>query len=376
MRVFTIYATNFLLASALGVVFVFFEDVQTLYGLSDLQVGLIAGSGFGASFVVQLVLAPFADRGQTGQLAIFALLTGIIGLVGFGFGNTVLVLAISRALGGVGLGLFTLLARKALLGLDAIGGGAKLGILLSSTVGGFIVGPLIGAAFEPLGFEAPFVVVTVVLVFVGVPATRAIMASEISASPSVDYGDLGELLRRPRVQAALLVQLIVYGFIGIFNSTIDRFLTDLGASTGMVAFVVLLVGAPLLVLPRFAGRLAEQRGGATVMIPALIIFLPAMFGYGFAPAVWVVMLAGVLHGSGESFASIAAQVLVLEVTGTERAAVGSALLDAAGLLAATVAAFLAPVIYGDAGQVMFIYAGIAGVVIGLMAKLRVRSAWD
>lgn len=376
MRVFTIYATNFLLASALGVVFVFFEDVQTIYDLSDLQVGLIAGAGFGASFVVQLVLAPLADRGQSGPLAVFALVTGIIGLVGFGFGSTVLILAISRALGGVGLGLFSLLARKAVLGLDATGGGAKLGILLSSTVAGFIVGPLIGALFEPLGFEAPFIIVSVVLILVGIPATRAIMTSEIAASPSVDYSDMGELLRRPRVQAALIVQLIVFGFIGIFNSTIDRFLTDLGASTGMVAFVVLLVGAPLVVLPRFAGKLAERLGGARVMIPALVIFVPAMFVYGVAPTVWVAMFAGILHGSGESFASISAQVLVLEVTGAERAAVGSALLDAAGLMSATITAFLAPVIYGDAGQVMFIYAGLIGVFLAAMATLRVRSAWD
>lgn len=376
MRVFTIYATNFLLAAALGVVFVFFEDVQTIYGLSDLQVGLIAGSGFGASFVVQLALAPFADRGQTAKLAVLALVTGVIGLIGFGFGNTVLILAISRALGGVGLGLFTLLARKALLGVDAAGGGAKLGILLSSGVGGFIVGPLIGATLEPLGFETPFIVMSVVLVLVGVPATRAIMNSKVATSPSVDYSDMGKLLRRPKVQAALMVQVIIFGFIGIFNSSIDRFLTDLGASTGMVAFVVLVVGAPLVVLPRFAGRLAERLGGATVMIPALLIFIPAMFGYGLAPTVWVAMLAGLLHGSGESFASIAAQVLVLEVTGAERAAVGSALLDAAGLIAATITAFLAPLIYGSVGKTMFLFAGVGGLVLGVMARVRVRSAWD
>lgn len=376
MRVFTIYATNFLLASALGVVFVFFEDVQSIYGLSDLEVGLIAGSGFGAAFVVQLVLAPFADRGQSGGLAVLALLTGIIGLLGFGFGNTVFILSISRGLGGVALALFALLARKALLGLDATGGGAKLGTLLASTVAGFIIGPLIGAAFEPLGFEAPFIIVSVVLMMVGPPATRAIMTSEIAASPAVDYRDMVELLHRPRIQAALLVQLIVFGFIGIFNATIDRFLTDLGASTGMVALVVVIVGAPLVVFPRFAGGLAERLGGSNVILPALAIFVPAMFVYGIAPTVWVAMFAGLLHGSGESFASISAQVLVLEVTGAERTAVGSALLDASGLFAATVAAFLAPVVYGDIGQTLYIYAGFVAVLVAAMATVRVRSAWD
>lgn len=58
MRSFLIYTTNFLLTAALGVVFVFLEDVQTKFGLSDLEIGLIAGTGFGASFIAQLVLAP------------------------------------------------------------------------------------------------------------------------------------------------------------------------------------------------------------------------------------------------------------------------------------------------------------------------------
>lgn len=375
MRTYTIYATNYLLAAALGVVFVFLEDVQTEYGLSDLDIGLIAGLGFGASFVVQLVLAPLADRGKTGPLVVFALLTGIVGLLGFGFGSTVLVLAVSRGLGGIGMGLFSLLARKALIGVNVAGGGAKLGILLSTGVAGFITGPLIGAAFEPLGFEAPFIIVSAILIVVGIPATRAIMGSEIAASP-VDYSDLGRLLRRPKVQAAMIVQVVVFGYIGVFDSTIDRFLTDLGATTGMVAIVILFVGAPMLVLPRIAGNLSEIHGGSTVMLPALLLLVPAVLGYGVASSVSFVIVCGLFHGSGESFASVSSQVLVLEVTGAERAAVGSALLDAAGLLAATMTAFTAPLIYGSVGQTMFLYVSAAGLVLALAAMLRVRSAWD
>lgn len=375
MRAFTIYATNFLLACAIGVVFVFFEDVQTKFGLSDLEVGLIAGAGFGASFFVQLTVAPLADRGGTGPLAIVALVTGIVGLLGFAFGTNVLFLAIGRSSSGVALGLFMMLARKALIGLDAEGGGAKLGILLSTVVAGFITGPLIGAAFEPLGFEAPFVIVATALALVGVPATLAIRRSEIAIA-RVDYRDLGTLIRRPKVQAAMIVQVIVFGYIGVFNASIDRFLTDLGASTQMVAVVVIFVGAPLVVLPRIAGTLAESRGGSAVMLPALLILLPSMFGYGLVSTVGLAMIFGVLHGSGESFASVSAQVLVLEVTGAERAAVGSALLDAAGLLAATLAAFSAPIAYGAVGQDLFIYTGVIGAILAAAALLRVRNAWD
>ena len=375
MRALLIYTTNFLLTSALGVVFVFLEDVQTEFGLADWEIGVIAGTGFGASFVAQLILSPLADRGHTGPLAVVAIVSGMLGPIGFAFGTSAGVLAVSRGLTGIGLGLFSLLARKALIGLDAVGGGAKLGILLSTAVAGFITGPLIGALFEPLGMEAPFIIVSVALAIVGIPATRAILRSEIASAP-VNYGDIRRLLVRPRIQAAMIVQVIVFGFVGIFDAVIDRFLTDIGASTQMVAVVIIFVGGPMLILPRIAGNLAESRGGSVVMLPALLILIPAMLGYSIASSVVVVMFFGAFHGSGESFASVSSQVLVLEVTGPERAAVGSALLDAAGLSSAAVTAFLAPLIYGDVGQRLFLYAGLGGLVLGVLATLRVRNAWD
>ena len=353
MRSFLIYTTNFLLTAALGVVFVFLEDVQTKFGLSDLEIGLIAGTGFGASFIAQLVLAPLADRGHSAPLAVMAIVSGIVGSLGFAYASSAGILALSRGLTGIGLGLFSLVARKALIGLDAKGGGAKLGILLSTAVAGFITGPLIGALLEPLGFEAPFIFVSAGLTLVGIPATRTILRAEIAMAP-VDYSDLRRLLRRPRVQAAMIVQVIVFGFIGVFDAVIDRFLTDIGASTDMVAVVILFVGGPMLILPRIAGNLAESRGGSAVMLPALLVLIPAMFGYSIAQSVPVAIVFGVLHGSGESFASVSSQVLVLEVTGAERAAVGAALLDAAGLSSAAVAAFAAPLVYGAEGQSVFV----------------------
>lgn len=375
MRAWLIYLTSFLLTSAIGVVFVFLEDIQRLNGLADWEIGVIAGTGFAAALVAQLLLAPMADQGRSKVLALTALSAGIIGPIGLAFGSTTLVLAISRGLSGVGLGLFGLLARKALLGLDATGGGAKLGVLLSTAVAGFIIGPFIGAVLEPLGFEAPFLFVSAAIALVGVPATRTILASPIAATP-VDYSDLGRLLARPKVQAAMVIQVIVFGFIGVFDVLIDRFLTDLGASTGMVAATILIVGGPMLVLPRIAGNLAERLGGTRVMMPALFGLLPAMLGYGLAPTLAVATACGFVHGCSESFASVSAQVLVLEVTGTERAAVGSALLEAAGLSAATVAAFAAPTAYGSIGQGVFLATAMIGAALGLIALQRARSGSD
>lgn len=376
MRARLIYSSNFFIACALGVVFVFLDDVQVANNLDDWHVGVIAGSGFGAALVAQLVVSPLADRGRVLPLAIVALGSSILGTVGFAFGGSMAELAVSRGVAGIGFGIFALVARKALIGLDATGSGAKLGLLLSTAVAGFILGPVIGAILEPLGFEVPFLSVAGAIAVVGVPAVIAIARSDIAASDDVDYSDLSELIRRPRIQAAMLVTVIVLGSNGALTATVDRFLTDLGASTTMVAIVILFIGAPLLVLPRVSGGLAEQRGGSAVMLPALAVFVPVMFGYGLAGSVLAVVIFGVIHGSGESFGSIAAQVLVLEVTGPERAAVGSALLEVSGLLAATLAASIAPIMYGEFGQSVYIGTGTIGLALGLLAVQRVRNAWD
>ncbi len=373
MRSGLIYVTNFLLTAALGVVFIFLEDVQVDLGLSDLDIGLIAGTGFGAALFAHLLLSPLADRGITTPLSVVALVAGVLGPIGFALGTSVGVLAVSRGLTGIGLGLFGLLARKALLGLDATGGGAKLGILLSTAVAGFISGPLIGAAFEPLGFAAPFIAVSIGIAIAGVPATIAIARTEVAATV-VDHSELGRLLRRPRIQAAMLCQAIVWMYIGVFDATLDRFLTDLGASTSMVAVVIICVGAPMLILPRVAGSLAEANGAANVMLPSLLILLPVMAGYGWAGAIVTATIAGVFHGIGESFVSVSAQVLVLEVTGAERAAVGSALLETAGLSSAALGAGIGPIVYGARGQDVFLWTAVIGLVLGLVALQRIVHA--
>lgn len=373
IRSVLIYSTYFVLTAALGVIFVLLEDMQTRHDLADWEIGLIAGTGFGAALVVQTMLSPLADRGVKIPLAMVALGSGVIGPLGLAYGSSTLVLAGSRGLSGVGLGLFALLARKALIGLDVAGGGAKLGMLLSVAVAGFISGPFIGFLFEPWGFEAPFIAVSIAIMVFGVPATMAIVRSEIAAAP-VDYSVLGELLRRPRIQAALLVQAIVLGYVGVFDAIVDRYLTDLGASTGEVARAIMVVGFPMLVLPRIAGNKAEALGGTRVMLPALLCLVPIMLGYSLVSSALWFALVGFFHGSAESFASISAQVLVLEVTGAEKAAVGTGLIDAAGLMSAAVAAGLAPLIYGASGRGLFVVTASIGLALAVLALWRIRDA--
>jgi hypothetical protein len=205
---------------------------------------------------------------------------------------------------------------------------------------------------------------------------RVIARTDVAIAP-VDYRDMRELLRHPRVQAAVLAQVALFGFIGVFDATVDRYLTDLGATNDATAVALLVIGFPLLFLPARAGSISQRHGGARVLIPAFAAILPAIALFGVLGSVFLVSAAGVVETTGESFAFLAVEVILLEVTGAERAAVGNALLEAAGLTSATVTAAVGPWVYGAAGsETLFVgFAGISALLlVGAWIRLRAGRA--
>lgn len=363
------YATTFFLACSVGLVFVFLEDFKERYHLADWEFGVFASAGFVAALITQLALSPLVDRGLVKPLAYLSILCGAGGTIGMIIADDFLTLSIARGITGIGLGLFSISARKAVLGLDLEGGGEKVGALLGSGVAGFICGPALGAALEPISFNAPFIVMGVAIALVGFPTARLVSATPIDVSPVV-YGDFGRLLRARKVQAALGVQVLIGGMIGVFDSTIDLFLTELGASTTQVAITLVVMGSPMIVLPRIAGRIAQRLGGSRVVMPGLFMIVLSVFLYGWAGGFIAVALFGLVHAVGESFSAIAAQVMILEETGTEQAAIGSAAMDAVSMFLAAIAAFVAPIVYGQwGGPATFrLTAGIGVLVIGFVAS--------
>jgi len=367
------YATNFLMACSIGVVFVFLADLQDRYGLSNWQFGVLASAGFVAALITQLGFSPLVDRGVIRPLVWLSIAFGAIGTISFAFAETFLTLTMARAMAGVGMGVFSATARKALLGLDMEGGGKKVGTLLSTGVGGFILGPVIGAIFGRISFGAPFIIIAVALAIVGVFSAGLIGHAPVAAT-KVDYSDIGRLLTLRRVQAALMVQIIIFTAIGVFDAILDRYMTDLGASTAQVSMVLLVIGGPMLVLPRLAGDLAERFGAVRTVLPGLALIVPAMYLYGTAGGAIAMAAFGLFHGIGESFGAVSGQMLVLEETGTERAAIGDAIMQTVGLVCATVAAFVAPLIYGRWNEdVLFTGSAIVCVVMAIGVAQRIHG---
>ncbi len=369
----TIYTTQFLVTASMGVIFAYLADLQDRFGLSHWELGFVAAAGFIAGLAAQLLLSPLIDRGHHRVVVWLSLAAAVLGAYGFVFAESTWSLVTSRALAGLAFGLFGLVARKALIGRDVSGSGAKVGGLVSCAVAGFISGPAIGAALSGISFEAPFLLTGTVMALLGPIAAVQISRSPIAAAV-VDYSDLADLLRRPRVQAAICVHVGIWGLIGIFDATVDRYLTDVGVSSVELAVGLLIIGVPLMALPPYTGALAERLGGGRVAVPALLLFVPAVLFYGWIGGLVTFILVGLAEAVTESYGAMGAQVLVLEATGAERAATGTGVLEAVGLTMASIAAFGGPPLYGLIGS-RWLFSGWAAVclVLALLAMWRLKT---
>ncbi len=369
----TIYTTQFLVTASMGVIFAYLADLQDRYGLGFWELGFVAAAGFIAGLAAQLLLSPLVDRGHHRLVAWVSVITAVLGAYGFVFAEATWSLVTSRALAGLSFGLFGLVARKALIGRDISGSGAKVGGLLSCAVAGFISGPAIGAALSGVSFEAPFLLTGTLMLLLGPVAAVLISKSPIAAA-AVDYSDLGNLLRRPRVQAAICIHVGVWGLIGIFDATVDRYLTDVGLSSAELAVGLLIIGIPLMGLPPYTGALAERLGGGRVAVPALLLFVPAVLLYGWIGGLVSFIAVGLAEAVTESYGVMGAQVLVLEATGAEQAAMGTGVLEAVGLMVAAGAAFGGPPLYGYVGP-RWLFGGwaMACLFLAVIAVLRLKT---
>ncbi len=368
------YLANFFLTSGAGIVFVVLADLKEDFGLLDWQIGMIASIGFGTALLASLFLSPFADRGHVYQVAVAGVVIGITGNVLFGLAQDFTAFLVARACIGVGLGLYLAAARKAIIGTDTEGSGQKLGILLSTNVAGFLIGPALGWLLRPFGFGAPFFVVAVLIALAATP-TLWWMKNVNVATSVVRLRDMAPLFRLPRIRAALLAQLFLFGNIGMFDSVADLYLTDLGASERTVVLLIWAFGMPLLILPGLAGGFIDRHNPSKVLLVSIFLAVPTIAAFGIWQTLTVFAVAAVIEGTIESFAFPAAQVVVVRETGAEEAAIGQSLVDASGYAAAATAAALGPILYG-AGGALAVYGsmGVVGLVLALGSTSQIMSA--
>lgn len=342
-----VYLSYLCMVASAGVTFVFLEDVEQLYGIPAWGLGLISSLAFFTAVLSALFIAPLGDRGMLRALGIFAFVTAIIGNIWIGFATELWSLAVSRGLGGLGVGVFAVVGRKALIGETTDGGAEKLGGFVSAAVAGFIGGPALGAWLGEIGgIETPYLAISGALILLAVPTIRYLIRVPIAVSERTTVRAMLPLFKSSKVRAATAAYVAVFLNIGVFDATVDLYLTNLGASNAQVGLILIVVGAPLLFIPRLAGR-AVDTSTRTVqfLLIAFALFVPIVLTIGVWQGIAVFVVLATLQTTMESVIFPAANRLVIDEVGAANSAIGTGMLDASGSLAAGFSAFIAPVLF-------------------------------
>lgn len=361
-------ACSFGTATANSVIFAVLGDLQDTYHFADSGLGLIAGAGFLTGLLVQLFIAPFADRGHSKRLIIIGLVLAGVGSLMFSTGTTLFQFVIARAVVGSSFGFVFPAVRALAANLDPNRSGERMGKVVSVELIGFVCGPLLGGILiDPIGLSATFFVfglVAFVTVVIVAPRTfPALVQTGESQKLSI------ELLRHPRMVVAVLVVMAIQLPIGVYDALWDRYLTDLGGSNIMVGFSFALYSVPFMLLSSAGGRIADRGEPQLIALWSMVVVAPFVFFYGFFDILWIVVGLNIFEGVAQAIAYPATVAAVAKAAPIGRASAAQGLSGSVGLVGAMIMAFTMPSVYGHYGPTVTF-----GFVFVLMVALTVAAA--
>jgi MFS family permease len=349
-----------------SVVFTLLSDLQDKYGFSDVGLGLIAGSGFLVGLIGQLLLAPFADRGHSKLLLLAGLGMAVAGSVMFALSSTLLMLVVSRMVVGFSNSLFLPASRAITITISDEDVGRRLGTISGVELAGFVTGPVIGGLLvDPFGLKVPFLVCGAFALV----ALVMLAGQQLPQPPIAERHRLAfDLLRIPRVRAGVLMSLALFLPVGFYDATLDRYLTDMGASNRLISIAFLAYGIPFALLATTGGRIADRRGPLRVAFVAVLLVGPLTAAYGFIDVAIVVVMVSAIEGCIQALGVPASQAVVAEGAPRGRAAAAQGLAGSGNLLIGAITGYIAGPMYAAVGpRWMYPIAGIGVVVFGMLA---------
>ncbi len=360
-------------AAALGGPVALFGEIRDELGFTSTAMGVIVAAGFMTAFVVQVTLAPHADRGQGRRMATAGLVMATLALLVMALADDVVTWTLCRGLLGFGGGLVFPALRRAASVFDPERVGENLGRMITGEVVGFTLGPL-GAALlaRVWGIRAPFVVLAVALALfwplvVRLPADRGRQDEARHSNP------LG-LLRRRRLQGGLLLVGGYFFLIGGWESVLPVMLQDRGGGALHTALAFTVMSVPVGLVGPLAGRTADRLGPVRVTATGVSIVGVALMAYGWAPGLAVPI--GALAGLGVicSFGFTGGQVVVSRAVPEDRQAAALGLYGATEVLGAGVIALPAAALYDRAGAgLTWLSIGVAMLASVLIGLLLIRG---
>ena len=374
LLLFSVFAT----ASANSVVFASMSELQEQYKYADSALGLIAGTGFAMGLLVQLFVAPLADRGHGKKLIQVGLGLAAVGSVIFALGDSLYVFIVGRGIVGASIGLTFPAVRALAAHLDESRSAERLGAVAGMEIGGFVSGPLIGSLIiGPFGLDATFLLfgaLAVMALFIVSPREFPELVST-TESQRLSF----DLLSIRNVRVALLLTLAVTFPTGMFDALWDRFLDDLGGNNAMTGLTFAVYGLPFILFSARAGKLIDKRSPIAVVLWLVIPISLLTISYGLIKNPWVILGVGLFEGIAQAAVIPAALSAIAKAAPLGRASAAQGLSGAVNVFGQMVAAFIAPTIYGAYGAFTTFFVVAIGIAIiagaaGIMHLSNLKSS--
>lgn len=331
-------------------IFTLLAELQDHAGFSDAGLGLVAFSFFGVALAAQLTLSKLADAGHANRMLVGGAVAGVASLLWFAVADSLLHMIAARALGGLGVGLFTPAAQAAVIAGNPQETGRRLGVLTSAQTAGLIVGPIVAAGvFEVSGsLAAPFLVMAVPVLLVLPSLARVDYVGAVAAGESATR--LRDLLRRPQIQRATLYVVALQAPVGMYEVVWAPLMSDLGASTMVIGLSLTLYGIPFLIAAPIGGALGDRHGAERVTrlgAGAVVLVIAVM---GVTEAVVALLVLGVLEAFCNAAAIPNSYAAVSRATTDREQATGQGLAGGISLGCIAVMTLLSGLVYDWAGQ--------------------------
>ena len=364
------------LASGYGVMFTMLDDWRAEYGIQETGLSMIIAVGFFTSFIAQLTIAPYADRGHARKLMTFGMAANAAGALIMAFGSSLPMFLLGRFVMGVGAGIAIPAIKRIVIVSDPENMGGNLGRGVSIEVGGFAIGPVIAAlTVDSINLAAPFILIAVLITIAGVIIAR-LDITETAIEDRTEERFAIDLLKNRAVLGSILVGVALYVMIGVYDSLWVIMMDDLKAPHWVGNAGVALFGLPWIFFGALGGRIAQKHGPLRVSAFGLALGSLYMTSYGFMTMPYLMLGVGLTQSMLDSLTVTGIGVAVAQATPPERQAGASGLLGGLQTLMGGVAAMSAGTMYEHFGQKFaFTATGVAMAILVSLGCFLVGKKW-
>ncbi len=259
--------------------------------------------------------------------------------------------------------------------------GEAFGLYGAAQTGGFMLGPAIGGVLAGITGHPEVVfwvagvslLVSATLVLLRVPEL-AHLRGGVTGTPDEGVNADGIAWSRPTrllnllFVAAIFFNVGMYFAGGSYEVVWSLYLTSLGADVGAIGLTFFSFGLPPLLLSPFMGRFIDREGGFYALVVGMFGIAICGFLYPMVPAIWWMVLLGLVEGTAFAMASPAVYLLVARSAPAGRSSTAQGLLGAAGTVGTIIASLAAGTLAAVDLRLPFYVVGIAGLA-GLGAGL-------